>query len=304
MPDLICMGEPLVEFNQQPDGRYLQGFGGDAANCAVAAARLGLDVALVTALGQDSFGDAIVAMLEGEGVSTDAIARDAEAPTGIYFVVHTREGHQFEYRRVGSAASLFGAERLPVALLGQSRALHVSGISQAISPTADAAVDAAIEAANGAGALVFYDTNFRARLWSAERARRAMERVLPRCTVALPGLEDARILTGLHDPGQIVDAYLGYGVRVVALTMGGDGVLVATADDRATIEPITSELVDATGAGDAFDGAFISHYLESCDAFAAANFANAAAALSVRGFGAIAPLPRRDQVDSLLALIT
>ena len=87
----------------------------------------------------------------------------------------------------------------------------------------------------------------------------------------------------------------------MALTMGGDGVMVATPEKRETIPSHKVELKDATGAGDAFDGAFLSEYLRIGDPFKAAHYANAAAAISVTGFGAVAPLPTRKEVEAFMA---
>ncbi|NKC16238.1 MAG: sugar kinase [Gammaproteobacteria bacterium] len=302
MLDLVCLGEPLIEFNEQPDGRYLRGFGGDVSNCAVAAARLGAKTGLLTRLGDDSFGDAITAMLTHEGVDISAIERDAAVPTGIYFVTHDEGGHHFEYRRAGSAASLMNRGTLPLDYLRHTRALHVSGISQAISEGAADAVVMAIETARSAGALVAYDTNLRTRLWPVCKARPVIHQALALCHIALPGFDDAVALTGLTEPDAIADFYLSLGAQVVALTLGDKGALVATAQERQHLPAVpAAHLVDATGAGDAFDGAFLAEYLKDADPFRAAAFANAAASLSVRGFGAIEPLPRRQQVEALVA---
>ena len=105
MTDLWCLGEPLLEFNQQPDGRYLPGHGGDTSNCAIAAARQGASVGYLTRVGQDAFGQSFLELWDAEGVDTSCVESDPEAHTGIYFVTHNESGHQFSYFRAGSAAS-------------------------------------------------------------------------------------------------------------------------------------------------------------------------------------------------------
>ena len=99
-----------------------------------------------------------------------------------------------------------------------------------------------------------------------------------------------------RDPDAIVDFYLDLGASIVALTLGEAGTLVATAEQRARVPAIEVTPVDATAAGDTFDGAFLAEHLKSADPFAAARFANAAAALSTEGYGAVAPIPRRARV--------
>ncbi|MDH3714755.1 MAG: sugar kinase [Gammaproteobacteria bacterium] len=299
--DIVCLGEPLVEFNEQADGNYLKGFGGDVCNCAVTAARLGAKTGLVTRLGADNFGAAILAMLRDEGIDTSRIARDDEAPTGIYFVTHDANGHHFEYRRSGSAASLLDASRIPGDYIRDARLLHVSGISQAISSDAADAVQHAVGLAHDAGRLVSYDTNLRLQLWPVKRARSVMHATIASCDILLPGLDDAIALTGKQNPEAIVDYYLGLGPAVVALTLGEAGVLVGTPHERHLVPAIPAVVVDATGAGDAFDGAFLTEYLATGDVLRAATFANAACALAVQGYGATAANPRRAAVIELLA---
>ncbi|MEH0070520.1 sugar kinase [Pannonibacter sp. Pt2-lr] len=300
--DIVCLGEPMVELNQhEAGGAYHPGFGGDVSNAAVAAARQGARVALATALGTDVFGDSLRAMWKAEGVDDSEVKANPDAPTGIYFVTHGSDGHRFSYRRAGSAASLYQPRDLPKDMLASTRVLHFSAISQAISASACDACFAAVEQVRAAGGLISYDTNLRLALWPLARARAVIRSTIGMTDIILPGLDDARQICHAQDADGIADELLGLGAKVVALTMGGDGVLVATAERRETLAAHKVKAVDATGAGDAFDGAFLAEYLRSGDAFAAAAYANAAAALSVTGYGAVAPLPRRADVEAFLA---
>ena len=117
----------------------------------------------------------------------------------------------------------------------------------------------------------------------------------------MPGLDDAAQLTGLTAPDDIADFYLQLGVSVVALTLGAKGTLVATTQERATIPSFPVEAVDATAAGDTFDGAFLAQLLAGASPFDAARYANATAALSTTGYGAVAPIPTRAQVTAFMA---
>src|SRR5919108_324409 len=178
-PALVSIGEPLIEFNQpkEGDGRtWLQGFGGDSQNVAIAAARQGASAGYLTSLGQDWMGDAFLELWRAEGVDPSRVRRHPTGPTGVSFVTHTEAGHKFDYLRKNSAASL-------------------------MTP----------------------DERFRV-------------------------------------PGHRVKA------------------------------------VDATGAGDTFDGAFLARLLAGDDLRKAAHYANVAAALSTRGYGAVTPIPRAAEV--------
>jgi 2-dehydro-3-deoxygluconokinase len=301
MPDIICLGEPLLEFNQQPDGNYLPGHGGDTSNCAVAAARQDARVGYITHIGKDSFGTSFLELWQKEGIDTSAIVKKADAHTGIYFVTHGKNGHEFTYFRAGSAASLISPEDIPEDYIAGARILHLSGISQAISNSAADTVFEAIDIAKKHNIRISYDTNLRLKLWSLPRARAVIHEAMSQIQIALPGLEDAEQLTGLSDPDKIVDFYLNLGAEIVALTLGSKGTLVATPDERQLIHGKTVTPVDATAAGDTFDGAFLAEMVGENDPFKAARYANAAAALSTRGYGAVAPMPTRKEVEAFLS---
>jgi len=303
MPALVCLGEPMVEFNQTTPGEpnWLQGFGGDTSNAAIAAARQGASVGYLTALGEDPFGDLFIDLWTREGVDCSGVQRRSDGHTGAVFVTHDARGHHFSFMRKGSASSRFAAGDLPRAYLAAAEMLQLSGISQAISTVARDACFAAIDVMKAAGKRVAYDTNLRLRLWSADEASAVMHEAMKRVDIALPSFDDAVTMTGLDDPDAVADFYLRLGPSIVALKMGKDGALIATPQRRQRLAGHTVQAVDATGAGDTFDGAFLTRVLAGDDPFEAARYANAAAALSTTGYGAVAPIPTRQAVESFLA---
>ncbi|MCB5173844.1 MULTISPECIES: sugar kinase [Microvirga] len=301
--DLLAIGEPLMEFAEvQRNGErlYLPGFGGDVSNTAVAAARQGAKTAIFTALGSDPFGQDFLRLWSEEGVDHSSVILREDGRTGVYFITYGEEGHVFSYARAGSAASLVRARELPLSQIAAARVLHASGISQAISESCADAVFAAIRHARENGTVVSYDTNLRLRLWPLDRARAIINGTAALSDIALPGLDDARQLTGLERPEEICAFYLDLGCGIVALTMGKSGTMVATSERVEVIAARPVEAVDATGAGDTFDGAFLAEWLAHRDPFRAAAYANAAAALSTLGHGAVAPMPRRERVEAFL----
>jgi 2-dehydro-3-deoxygluconokinase len=302
-PDIVCLGEPLIEFNRpkEGDGRtWLQGFGGDSQNVAIAAARQGASTGYLTSVGQDWMGDAFLDLWRSEGVDASRVTRHPMAPTGVSFVTHSAAGHKFDYLRRNSAASLMTPEGLAADYIAGAKVFHLSAIGQAISDSARATCDAAIDAARQAGVKVSYDTNLRLRLWELDVARTVIDATIARCDIALPSLDDSRQLTGLEEPEAIADYYLGLGAPLVALKMGAEGSLIATGEHQTRIAPYRVEAVDATGAGDTFDGAFLTRLLAGDDPETSARYANVAAALSTTGYGAVTPMPRA--ADVLTAL--
>ena len=203
--DLLCMGEPMLEFNQlprQPDGsqHYLEGHGGDTSNAAIAAARQGARVGYITALGRDMPGDSFMALWAREGVDASTVIRTERWLTGVYFVTHDAHGHHFLHYRTNSAAAMYTPDDLPTPAIAAARMLYVSGISQGISNSACDAVFAAIDIARRNGGMVAYDTNYRPRLWSPARAAAVMHAAMAQTDYALPGVEDVQTLTGLTEP--------------------------------------------------------------------------------------------------------
>ena len=302
-PDIVCLGEPLIEFNRpkEGDGRtWLQGFGGDSQNVAIAAARQGASTGYLTSLGQDWMGDAFMDLWKAEGVDASRVTRHPSAPTGVSFVTHSAAGHKFDYLRKNSAASLMTPDTLAVDYIAGAKVFHFSAIGQAISESARATCDAAMDVARRAGVKVSYDTNLRLRLWELDLARKVIDATIARCDIALPSLDDSQQLTGFKEGDAIADYYLRLGAPLVALKMGSEGSLIATKDERTRVPPHKVAAVDATGAGDTFDGAFLTRLLAGDDAVSAARYANVAAALSTTGYGAVTPMPRADDVLTAL----
>jgi len=300
--DVAALGEAMVEFNQTRPGepQFLQGFGGDTSNAIVAAARAGARTTYLTRLGQDTFGDALMDLWQREGVDSSGVARDAMAPTGIYFVSHGPKGHEFSYLRTGSAASRMTPQWLPRPLIAESRILHVSGVSLAISQTARDTVFDAMDEARHAGTLVSLDSNLRLKLWSLDEARAGITRAMGLCDLFLPSVDDVNVLSGHEDPDAIVDWSHSLGAKMVVLKLGADGALVSDGSRRERLAGNRVPLVDATGAGDCFCGNLLARIALGDPVFEAARYANAAAALAVQGFGAVAPLPSPAQVRALL----
>ncbi len=299
--DLLCMGEPMLEFNQLPRGpdgvqQYLQGHGGDTSNTAIAAARQGARVGMITALGHDMPGDSFMDLWQREGVDTSTVRRTDRFQTGVYFVTHDEQGHHFLHYRGNSAAAMYAATDLPVEAIASARMLYVSGISQGISTTACDAVFAAIDVAVRHGVKVAYDTNYRPRLWPPARAAAVMHAAMARVEYAIPGLEDVRTLTGIEDPEAMLDFYLRLGSKVVLLKMGADGAYLATSEGRTRIPAYPVVPVDATGAGDTFCGAFLARVLARDGLEAAARYAVVAAGLKCTGYGAVEPIPHASRV--------
>jgi len=280
---------------------FERGWGGDTSNLVVAAARLNKACGYICRVGDDEFGKSFLEMWRRENVDTSRVIVEEGSYTAVYFISLLKGGkHDFTYYRKGSAASHLSPEDLDPDYIKEAKIFHSSGISQVISESSREAVFKAAEIAKDAGRTFSYDPNIRLKLWSSDTARAIVSYTLEMADIVMPSIEDAKIITGIASPENAAKSILRKGPKVVALKLGTQGCLVMTKDKKIKVPRFDVKVVDTTGAGDAFDGAFLTGILEGQNLEKAAELANAVAALKSSGRGAVAPLPRKRQVEEFL----
>ncbi|KAG1172638.1 hypothetical protein G6F35_016843 [Rhizopus arrhizus] len=174
----------------------------------------------------------------------------------------------------------------------------------AISTSACDTVFAAIARAHAAGAQVSLDSNLRLRLWPVDRARAVLREAMREADVFLPSMDDMQHLTGNDDPERTLDWIRDGGAAgVVVLKLGKDGSIIDDGRTRTPVAALRVDAVDATGAGDCFAGSLLARRCQGDSWEDAVRYANAAAALSTLGYGAVDPLPRAEQVLERLKLL-
>jgi 2-dehydro-3-deoxygluconokinase len=309
MLDIVSLGESMVELfadeSMATTPVFAKAFGGDTLNMACGAARIGATTGFVTRVGRDPFAEYLLGSWQAAGVDTSR-APLVEGFNGVYFISTFGDGQrEFTYYRAGSAPSQITPDDLDPGYIGACRFLFVSGISQAISPSARRTVRAAVEMARAGGARVAFDPNLRVRLWSLAEARTALAEVMPFLDVVLPSApEESEALLGLTDPAAIIEHFWGQGVPIVAVKTGAEGCVVGS-DGTMTAVPAyrVDPVVDTTGAGDAFDAAFLTGLARGRDAVTAARMGTVLAGLKCRGRGATASLPARSEYEQVLAKV-
>lgn len=308
MPEILALGEPMAEFAATERGRlstvetFRRGWGGDTSNCIVAAARLGAGAGYISRLGDDEFGLSFLDLWRQEGVDASRVIIEPHAFTAVYFIALDRDGrHSFTYYRAGSAASRLSPADLDAGYLSAARVLHTSGITQAISGSARETAVEAMRLARAREVIVSYDANVRPRLMPLDGLRATIIDAFGRADIVFLSVEDAEHLYGPLPADAVVDRVLARGPKVAVLRQGAAGCLVAASDGRRVAVPgWPVEAVDATGAGDAFNAGFLVQWLGGADLEQAGRFANAVGALTTRGIGAVAPIPRRAQVEAFI----
>ncbi len=308
MPEVVALGEPLLEFVAAERGRlrdvkiFQRGWGGDTSNFVVAVARLGGSSGYLTRIGGDEFGRSFLALWRQEGVDTSQVIVEPDGVTGIYFIAFPEDGvHEFTYYRAGSAASYLQPTDIPGDYVARARVFHTSGITQAISASAAETAQVAIIQARARNLIISYDANIRPKLRSLSSLRAVFEAIIPSVDIVFLSGEDAGHLYGTLPPHEVVHRILAHGPSSVILKQGAAGCLIAAADGTLSIPgwPVTP--VDATGAGDAFDAAFLVEWLRGVPLDQAGRFANAVGALTASSLGAVSAIPTRTRVEQYMA---
>ena len=271
---VVCIGECMVELAHL-DGSTLQiAFGGDTSNTAIYLARLTRRVAVavdyVTALGDDPYSDAMLARWREEGVGTDLVTRLKGRLPGLY-TIRTDDGGErsFTYWRGQAAARDMlreGRDRTLLSALQGVDLVYLSGISLSILDNEQrAALLAILDSVRRSGGQVAFDGNYRPAGWAASGDARAwFDKLLERTDIALPTLDDERMLFGDQDAAAVAARLRARGVVESVVKLGAGGCFLATVDGAQTIATTpVDHVLDSTAAGDSFNAGYLAGRLMS-----------------------------------------
>jgi 2-dehydro-3-deoxygluconokinase len=291
-----CMLQ-LGELQQADDPNALNAtlsYGGDTLNTALYLARLGVQVDYVTGVGDDSMSDWLISRWEQEKIGCEHVERFPGGVPGLYLIELDAQGERtFKYWRKGSPASrLFDepvrAQRL-YARLSAYPNLYLSGITLALykAEALDSFLGFLHEYAQGGG-KVFFDGNYRASLWSSPSAALEVFKAVYSVTeVALPTLDDEIQVTGIGDPELAIEQLKHWGVKEIALKMGGEGSMVSHKSQLQRVSAHSTKIVDTTSAGDSFNAGYIAARLAGKPPVESANLGNRLAAVVIQHRGAV-----------------
>lgn len=286
-PHLPSPGETVM------GGPFKMGPGGKGSNQAVAAARLGADVNILVSLGTDGFGDLAHANLVNEGISVDHVKRVSGLSTGAaLIIVDDANGENMIVVAPGSN------NELGVADVEAARELIVGSdyvLMQLEIPLETVEYTARLARANGVKVIL-----------NPAPGRELPDELLAMVDVLTPNETEASIISGMEvcdlvDAETAARALRNRGCQAVIITLGSQGVLVADDSGTRHIPSFNVDVVDTTGAGDAFNGALAAALGEGMGLHEACRYANAAAAISVTRLGTSVATARRDEVREFLA---
>lgn len=296
MARIVCVGECMLELTGSLGSDVRLRFGGDTLNTAIYLARRGHHVRYLTALGADPYSADMCTAWASEGIDLSLVLTDPERLPGLYAVRTGAGGERsFAYWRSESAArQLFALPAIEAALVAAEDAnlLYLSGITLSLFdvPGREKLADLAAQIRKTGGDVAF-DPNYRSRQWPDPlAARHAIERFAARVSVVLPTFSDEHELFGDCDAFATIQRWVGYGVREVVVKLGEKGCLLCTDEGELSVPPkMAITPVDTTGAGDAFNAAYLDARLRAIDRTAAASRGNDLAGRVIGFTGAIAP---------------
>jgi len=312
--DVLVAGETLVDMLPEAPGALadVETFhrrpGGAPANVAVALARLGRAPLFWTRIGADALGDFLVDTLDAEAIPDRFVERDPEARTTLAFVAHDdARDRGFTFYRDRTADTRLEPGRVPDGTLAAVEWICVGGVCLAADPSREAIRDL-VERARAADATVVFDPNARPELFAGEGPDYATEvdAVLGETDLAVASPEDlsaAGVADG-DDPAELARAIHDRGPHTAIVTLGDDGAYASATEDapwgngEARHGGYDVEVVDATGAGDAFTAGAVTALADGRGLGEVLAFAGAVAAVTTTAAGAMTALPARETVGA------
>ncbi len=285
VPHVPVPGETII------GGTFSIAAGGKGANQAVAAARAGGDVTFVARVGDDMFGEQAKEGFVKDNINVDHVLSDKGAPSGVARIFVGEDGENSIAVASGANANLS-----PSDIEAASKSISSADIliMQLETPLDTVRKAASIASENGVKVIL-----------NPAPAQPLSDDILKHVSILTPNESEAEILTGIKvqtedDAATAADALMAKGIETVIVTMGAKGAFVVTADSKELVAGFSVKAVDATAAGDTFNGALAVALAEGKALKTAVSFANAAAALSVTKLGAQPSAPTREEIDKFL----
>jgi fructokinase len=315
MPDVICLGELLIDFVPTVTGTSLidapafrKAPGGAPANVAVGLARLGVASAFMGKVGDDPFGRFLAQTLADAGVDTGPLRFTDAARTALAFVSLRADGErEFMFYRHPSADMLFTPDEVDAPTLAAAQALHYGSISLIGEPARSATLHA-IELARDAGCLISCDPNLRLALWPERTAARdGLRLAIAQAQIVKISDEELRFLAGSDDPAAVRQRLWHDRMELIVVTLGSAGCVYFTPRCEGVVVGFGVEAIDATGAGDGFVAGLLQGLIadrtivgDEARLRELCRFANAVGAITTTERGAIPALPTRERVLAFL----
>lgn len=315
MYDVVALGEVIIDFTPDIEPAvtthtritYKMNPGGAPANVLAAVSRLGGGAAFIGMTGDDGFGHFLKEQLELIHINTSGLKCTKEANTALAFVhIDAKGDRSFSfYRNPGADTKLRGTD-IPDGLLNNTGIFHFGSISLTNEPSRGTTLDA-VRYAKKAGALISFDPNWRPALWPDKiLAKKLLLEALVYTDILKLSEKELELITGETDPEYGSRILFDSGMKLVVVTLGPKGCYYRYAKGTAGRLTYDTDVIDTTGAGDAFTGALLYRLSQSGEPVSEISletmadiidFSNAAGAVCAAGRGAIPAMPEMKDVD-------
>lgn len=289
--DVISLGQLVADVVVKPVDRFPQEgttdkvkqielhSGGCALNTGKTLAILGMKTGVIGKVGQGVFGNFLLSEMGKKGVDIRYVKRDLHVNSSSVIVMVSSKGERTFLYCPGATEELT-IEDVDFDLIGHSNILHIGGVMKL--PKLDVA--SVLKRAKELSITTSLDTD-----WDPSgRWLKLIESCLKYVDIFTPSIDEAKMIFKTNDPEEIANISLSYGVNIVAIKMGQAGCYIKTKDREFNIPAYKVEVIDTTGAGDAFVGGFLTGIVKGWDLIKAGRFANAVGALCVTALGATA----------------
>ena len=307
IPEVVTVGRISVDLYAQQIGAsfrdpqtFTKSVGGSPTNVAIAAARLGHHAAVATKVGSEALGDYVRQQLRDWGVDTTFVGTgEGLTPVVLAALDPPEDPPIIFYRGAAAPDTQLTTHDVPTAVIRECPVLWISFGALAQGSTADTCQDWLD--LRERRAEVVLDLDFRPSMWPDLDAAHAVAlAAVRRSTVVVGNRTECEVAVGETDPDRAADALLAEGVRLAIVKKGGEGVLLATPDDRWTVPPVPINVLCGLGAGDAFGGALIHGLLSGWTVPEIGMFANAAGAYVATQLTCGDAMPTIEQVEGLM----
>lgn len=300
--DVFTIGELLVDMisNDYDDSfdcsQYTKCFGGSPANIAMNIKRLGGNSALSSAVGNDGLGDFLINHLKNNNIDTRYISKVNNSTSMVLVSKSKTTPVPIFYR--GADYNLQYDDNIEYALKN-CKIVHFScwPISQKNSRKT---IEKVIDKAKENNILIGFDPNYHEMIW--EKNHNGLEyikNIISKVDIIKPSEVDAERIFGCDTPENQVKKFIDLGAKLVIMTLGKDGAIVTNGDETLTFKTFATEIVDTTGAGDAFWSGFYTGLTKSYSLKDSLNLGFATSAFKLKHVGAIANLPTIEEIKDI-----
>ncbi|NRD77928.1 carbohydrate kinase [Bacillus sp. BRMEA1] len=303
--DILTAGELLIDMiSSDYDGNfesntYHKFFGGSPSNIAMNVKKLGIHSLVASAVGEDGLGDFLIKQLQIANIDTCCVQQVGYSTSMV--VVTKSKGTPIPIFYRHADYHLAYTSHLEEALLN-SKIIHFSCWPISVEPVRGT-IERIIEKAKENNLLVGFDPNYHPMIWQrGEDGVEYVKSIISKVDIVKPSEDDAERLFGKDTPEKQLEKFLKLGAKLVILTLGKDGAIVSNGTETVKLDTLATEVVDTTGAGDAFWSGFYTALVKGYTIREALNFGFAVSAYKLRFTGAVVNLPKLEVIKEMYGL--